>query len=198
MNRAWKRLTDAILEPVTTAEAKVHLRVTDSTDDTLIARAITAARQAIEDYLHFGLLTQTWKYVQDVFTDEIRLPMAGTLQSVTVQYYDAAGAIQTLATSVYLVDTMSEPGRITLAPNQVWPTTQAGRAHAVVVTYVVGATEAADVRADIIDALLMSVGDFYEHRENTVLGTTATVLPTGAESKLAPLRIWWSAPAGDQ
>ena len=33
---ALRRLTDAATEPITTAEAKTHLRVTAATDDTYI------------------------------------------------------------------------------------------------------------------------------------------------------------------
>jgi hypothetical protein len=52
--------------------------------------------------------------------------MAAPLQSVTtVKYYDASGVLQTLASTVYQVDTVSQPGRIVLAPTQIWPTVQA-------------------------------------------------------------------------
>jgi uncharacterized phiE125 gp8 family phage protein len=194
MNTAWKRTVDATIEPVSLAEAKLQLRNPAAADDTLVLRAIKAARQQVEDYLHFGLITQTWKYTQDRFTTEIQLPMAAPLQSVIVKYYDASGVLQTLASTVYLVDTTSEPGRIVLAPAQVWPVTQADRPNAVEITYIVGETAAASVRADIVDAILLLVGDRYEFREATVVGPIATALPTGVESILAPLRVWWTAP----
>jgi uncharacterized phiE125 gp8 family phage protein len=196
LHAAWKRTVDAVLEPVTVADAQQHLRVTSTDEQAWIARAVKAARQQIEEYVHFGLLTQTWQYVQAGFTPEIVLPMAGPLQSATVQYYDAAGALQTASSSLYDVDTVTEPGRLVLKPDQVWPQTQAGRANAVLVTYLVGQTSVQNVRADIVSALLLLVGDQYEHREQTVVGTIAATLPRGVEALLAPLRIWWRAPCG--
>lgn len=196
MNIAWKRTVDATLEPVTLAEAKLHLRVTGTTEDANVTRAIASARLEIEDYLHWGLITQTWKYTQDVFTSEIPLPMAARLQNVTsVQYYDTAGALQTASTSLYDVDTISAPGRILLKPNQVWPVTQANKGSAVTITYVVGETAAANVGANIVSALLLLVGDRWEHREQTVMGPPPSVLPRGVEALLAPQRIWWAPPS---
>jgi uncharacterized phiE125 gp8 family phage protein len=194
MNCAWQRTTDATDEPISLTEAKLHLRVSGSDEDTKIRRDIRAARMQIEDYLHRGLVTQTWTYAQDVFTVCIPLPMAGPLASVTsVQYYDASGVLQTLSTDTYDVDTLSEPGCVRLKPDQVWPQTQVGKALAVQVVYVVGQAAAA-VRDDIVDALLLRVADRYEHRENTQMGVKGEELPDGIQAILAPQRMWWTAP----
>lgn len=196
LNPAWRRTTDAVLEPVTTAEAKLHCGIASAVTayDTLIARNIKAGRMQIEEYLGAGLLTQTYTYQQDRFTGIIRLPMAAPLQSVTsVKYYDAAGDLQTLATTVYGVDTLSEPGLIFLKPDQVWPLTQA-RPGAVQVVYVVGVATVAELRASIVAANLLLVGHRYENREEVVVGTIASKLPNGVEALLAPLRTWWYAP----
>lgn len=194
MNCAWQRTVDPTNEPISLDEAKIHFRVSGASEDSKIQRDLRASRMQVEDYLHRGLVTQTWKYVQDVFTDEIPLPMAGPLVSVTsVKYYDTSGAQQTLSTSVYEVDTLSEPGCVRLKPDQTWPQLQIGKALAVEVIYVVGQASTA-VRDDIVDAILMLALDRYEQRENTVIGTITAELPTGIESILAPLRMWWAPP----
>lgn len=198
MNYAWQRTADATDEPVDLYDAKVHLYVgeDDTTQDSKIERDLRAARHQVEDYLRAGLVTQTWVYAQDRFTDEILLPMAAPLASVTsVQYYDTSGVLQTLSASVYTVDTRSEPGRIVLAPDQQWPQVQAGRTLAVVVTYVVGRAVAnVDPRAQ--DAILLLVADRYEHREQTVVGSITSAVPTGVEALLAPMRcLGWRPPA---
>jgi len=46
-------------EPVSLAEAKAHLRVDFSDDDSLLSAMITSCRQAIEDYCHISLVTKT-------------------------------------------------------------------------------------------------------------------------------------------
>lgn len=198
LHPAWKRSTDAVIEPATAAEAKLHCGIASSvtTYDAMITRHIKASRMQIEDYLGAGLITQTWTYQQARFTDVIRLPMAAPLQSVTaVQYYDTAGSLQTLATTVYTVDTVSEPGRILLAPDQSWPAIQ-DRPDGILITYVVGVTAAAAVRADIVDALMLLVGHRHEHRE-AASDARMVDLPQGVESILAPLRTWWYPPKDD-
>lgn len=54
-------------EPITLAEAKLHLRVDFSEDDTLIQALITSARQTAEDITRRAFITQTWKLVLDQF-----------------------------------------------------------------------------------------------------------------------------------
>jgi hypothetical protein len=54
-------------EPVSITEAKLHLRISDSTDDTLIDALITATRQHAEMVTRRALITQSWKLVLDQF-----------------------------------------------------------------------------------------------------------------------------------
>ncbi len=60
-------VTAPIEEPVSLAEAKLHLRVDYSNDDLLIAALITAARQHAENDTRRALVTQTWRQVLDQF-----------------------------------------------------------------------------------------------------------------------------------
>lgn len=141
---AWSLVTGPTSEPVTLAEAKAQCRITDSYSDGPVAGFIVTAREAAEQHMGRGLLTQTWKLVLDQFANVIELPMAAPLQSVTsVQYYDTDGTLQTLATTYYGVDTIARPGRVVLKAEQSWPSVQSDRRDgAVIVTYVVGWTSA--------------------------------------------------------
>lgn len=197
---AWSLVTAAATPLVDLAAAKLQLSLDDglTAEDSAIERRVSAATADAEGYLHRGLLTQTWKYAQDIWSDEIALPMAAPLQSVThVKYYDADGALQTLDASEYLVDTLSEPGRVLRAPTGVWPALQANRRLAVEITYVVGWESADDVPADIVEGVLLLLGTRQEHRESVVVGTIASVLPHGAESLLAKHRVWWRESHGE-
>ena len=62
------RLTAApAAEPVTLAEAKLHLRVSDSNEDTLISMLISAARAHAENVCRRAFVTQKWDLFLDSF-----------------------------------------------------------------------------------------------------------------------------------
>lgn len=190
MNTAWKRTAAPTLSVLDDLEVFDHLRITSSENEPSALRARDGAVAWLESYLQRGLITQTWQYAQDAWTDVMRLPMAAPLQSVSsVQYYDAAGVLTTLSSVVYLTDLMSEPGLVCLAPNQVWPVLQSGRALPVIVTYVVGWAAPSEVPGDIRDGLFLLTGDRYEHREQTVTGITSTAVVDVARM-LAGRRVW--------
>ena len=139
---SWALVTAPIIEPITLSEAKQHARMTQDNDDATFARFIQTAREAAEDCMSRGLLTQTWKMTLDQFYDRMYLPRAAPLQSITsIQYYDGTGSLQTLATSVYDFDDTSRPACIVLKRNQVWPALDWIRfTPRVIVTYVIGWT----------------------------------------------------------
>jgi uncharacterized phiE125 gp8 family phage protein len=87
-------------EPIALEDAKQHLNIDATDKDAALVRMISGVRSYVEQYLNRGLLTQTWKMTLDGFADDVDLPMAAPLQSVTsVKYYDASGVLQTLAST---------------------------------------------------------------------------------------------------
>lgn len=100
-----------------------------------------------------------------IMGQEILLPRSPLQSLSSIQYYDPAGALQTLASSAYLVDNFSEPGRITPAPDTTWPATQA-RANAVLITFVAGyGGSGASVPQSILHWILLMTATLYENRE---------------------------------
>lgn len=185
---AWGLVTAPAEEPVALAAAKLQLSLDDGLTalDGATERRVTAARLDVEGYLHRGLFTQTWKYAQDRWTDEIVLPMAAPLQSVThVKYYDGDGTLQTLSPSSYIVDTLSEPGRVLRNPTAVWPTLQSNRPLAVEITYVVGWDDIANIPTNIVEAILLQLQHLYEG---------GTELAESVKALLAKERAWWREP----
>ena len=189
---ALKLITPPAVEPVTLVEAKKHLRVDHSDDDTFIGALITAVRthlDARDGWLGIALVEQTWELHLDAFpADEIELPF-GPLQSVSsVKYDDDDGNEQTLSASTdYTVDLISKRGWVLLSPDASWPSTFDG-INAVRVRFVTGypvvggvATTPAAIKA----AMLLMIGALYEHRENVVIGSQPFVLPNAAESLLS-------------
>lgn len=193
MRAAWTRTTEPAIEPITLAEAKLHARITSTADDAALASYIGVARQAAEDVLNRGLLTQTWKLTLSSFADRIWLPMAAPLQSVSsVKYYDSDGTLQTLASTYYDTDTVSRPAALVRAANQSWPSLQSDRRTGrVEITYVVGWTAASLVPQRIRQGIRMYVA--YLDADRDGLAEQASAARAAAEACWAD-RIEWQAP----
>lgn len=181
-------------EPITTTEAKLHLRVDGSTEDALIGSLITAARAYCENYQRRAYVTQTWTMTLDGFPMDgrkwIDIPLP-PLQSVTsITYLDSAGSEQTWASSNYTVGTKTLPGRVALAPNASWPTTQAGRIEAVTITFVAGYGGASAVPDRIKQAIYLLIGHWYANRESVVVGTISSALAQSVDALLGQDKVF--------
>lgn len=129
---------DAAVEPLSLAEAKLHLRVDITDDDVLIGAMISSARKFAENLLQRSLISQAWRYTIDSFPGPtlIGIPWGRTytlpqhaiilersrVQNVTaINYLDMSGTPQVVPTTQYIVDYSSEPCRITPVFGQIWP-----------------------------------------------------------------------------
>ena len=171
-------------EPVTPEEAKAQARITGADSDDLIASYIKTAREEAEDYLNYGLLTQTWRADLSEFAESIPLPRAMKLQSIThVKYYDSDGTLQTLSNTYYETDTVSRPARLVRAADMSWPSLQADRRIGrVQVTYVIGWTTAALVPERIKHGIKMFVSYLDADRDGLDVQASA--------ARIAAERCW--------
>jgi uncharacterized phiE125 gp8 family phage protein len=161
---AMRLITGPSSEPLTLTEAKAHLRVTTTDDDTYITALIVAAREAAEQRLGRALFTQTWLRTLDAFPDAIILRRS-PIQSINwIRYLDGAGALQTLSTAAYATDFESEPGYVVPAFGYTWPVTYA-IINAVSVQYIAGYSTTGAIPQTIKQWLLMRIGALYEVRE---------------------------------
>jgi uncharacterized phiE125 gp8 family phage protein len=118
-------LIEPLLEPIHLAHARAHLRAPsgDTSQDANILGMIAAARRRAESFCHKALVRQQRLLALGCFPAEIEVPV-GPLRAVqSIQYLDTAGVLQTLASSAYRVDTLSERGRIEPEYGTVWPST---------------------------------------------------------------------------
>lgn len=175
-------------EPVSTAEAKLHLKMDDVTaDDSLIAALVTAAREYIEGATARALVTQTLRTKIDGFPasdDAIRLPRAPVQSVSSVTYLDSDGATQTMSASDYVALLDLEPAEVALAADASWPTTSEQRG-AVTVTYVAGYGAAGVVPQAIKQAILLLVGHWYANREAVAPGQGVSEIPMGAQALIS-------------
>ena len=137
---ARQLITPPTREPLSLAETKAHLRIDSTDEDNLIRSLIFASRRYCEGFLNRALLTQTWDLWLDAFPgeDHIDLPLP-PLQSVThIKYYDTDGTEATMDSGDYIVDAVTEPGRIVLGYGESWPSTTLRPAKGVVIRFVAG------------------------------------------------------------
>jgi hypothetical protein len=94
---------------------------------------------------------------------EIFLPWPPLRSVDSIKYIDQYGVQQTLTTDQYLVDSVTEPPRVTPAFSVSWPATQ-NRMNAVEVAFTCGYGAASDVPAGIKQWMLLLIGTLYENR----------------------------------
>ena len=189
MYRSLKVNTLATNPLFTTAEAKDFLKVDTNADDTLIDNLIKAATQSCEEYTNQYFLDTLVSQYSDNWLEVYRLYKSPVSEITHIKYYDSTDTLQTLAASNYILDNVSKPARIGLAVNGELPTL-ADRINAVEVKYTVGyGTAASSVPEAIRQAVLITIGNFYENRQSVITGRTATELPLSSQYLLNQYKI---------
>ncbi|TCG08374.1 hypothetical protein BZM27_12635 [Paraburkholderia steynii] len=126
-------------EPVSLAEAKQHLRVTDSLQDSHISMLISNARIACESKTRRQLLHSRWQLVTDRFPMSgvgtplplsndinlpayaVRLPHAPFVDMQSITYFDMNSSLQTMDPATYTVNAAMEPALVSPVFGQIWP-----------------------------------------------------------------------------
>lgn len=177
-------------EPVGISAVKRHLKCDDTVteDDDLIFALTKAAREASEAITNRALVKQTWTMKMDCLPCEIRVPKPPLRAVNSIKYLDTDGNQQTLASTEYLVDKDSEPGRIVPAYGKSWPSTRY-QPNAIEVEIEVGYENAAKVPFSIKAAMLTLVGHLYEHRESVNISNIVTPVDQSFEYLLYPYRV---------
>lgn len=190
---ALRLITPPLTTPITLTEAKAHLNVDHSDDDTLITALIEAATAYIDGPVGFlgrAIVDQTWELVLDEFPDnEIKLPMPPVIEVVSIKYDDGDGVEQTVSSQDYTLDNVSEPGWVLPESPGAWPSTFDG-INAVRVQYRAGYIDysvsppVGFVPADIKAAILLYVGSLYANRETEIVDGSVAPMPWSAEQIL--------------
>lgn len=167
-------IADPAVEPVTSAQAKMQLRIeaADTDFDTELTRLIAVARAHVEAYCGARFASREATMLCDSFADLARLPEAPVSAVTSIAYVDADGASQTLAASVYELRGDGLEAAIVLKYGQAWPSIRPGSR--ITVTATVGAAPADDV----LHAMLLHIADMFHRRETEARAgfTTADAL----------------------
>ncbi len=178
-----------VLEPISLAELKTHLRVDCTAEDEYLDALITVGRREVESITRRALLTQTWDYCLQGWPDVnyIKLPY-GNLQSsgLSVKWKDTDGTETTLTlTTDYLVETNGDGvGRIVLPDGASWPSDALYPSNPITIRFACGWTTATAVPAEIKAACKFAAESIYYH------GDRDDVLKPVIQRLLASYRIW--------
>ena len=177
-------------EPISLAEAKIHLRVDGSAEDTLIASLIITSRLHIEAALGVALITQSWSYFLDAWPagHQLSLPLRPVQSIAAVRLYAADESVVTIPSDTYLLDGAATPARLVRRANLTWP--KPGRtANGIEIAFVAGYGNAPiDVPAPIRHAILLLVAHWHEHREPVAIGEANASVPSTVSDLLQPYR----------
>jgi len=179
-----RRTTEPTVEPITLAEAKIHLRVDGTAEDAYITTLIKTARAACEHRIQRTVPSTGLTLTLDKFPSAIKLEGPPIVSVASLVYIDTAGVSQTLNPADYIVDTISEPGFIVPAPDKAWPATQ-DRINAVNVVYTAGYTS---VPEPLVAWMQLAIGDMYDNRSRSA--AQPAVVQGFADSLLDTYRIF--------
>lgn len=162
-------------EPITTAHAKMALKVAFDDEDDYIDSLIAAARAKVEQALGIALLPQTiqeklheWPIVTKENPRAAIALKRWPLRSVSsITYVDTDGATQTLPTDVYTADSVAKPATVSLRSSLEWPDVL-NQAASITITYTAGYDDAANVPPQLKHAITLIVVDWYDNRANSV------------------------------
>ena len=212
-SRRYTAFANAATDYVSLAEAKQHLRVTASDDDSYISGLISMAVDACSNYLGYSIRKGTAKYGFDSFTGSPALinPVNGlnipsgnylrvnsrVLSLVSVSYVNANQAVTAFSGSDWITapDPMGNYSRnifINTSPSSITDDT---------IKYIVEVTEGfnpvgtSGVDPDTIfpmaikHAALLLIGQYYDNRNAVVVGTIQAKISLGFEYLLDPYKI---------
>jgi hypothetical protein len=198
------QVTPPTEEPVSLATAKAHLRVEISDDDALISALITSARRVAEAWTKRAIVTQTWDLTMDNFpfgggyfnravreqglgpfwlptnAAIIDIPKPPVQSIVSVTYTDYGGITRTIDPSTYLF-AVGAPSRLQPVYGQIWPLSRP-QVDGVAVRFVCGYGPATSAPLAVCQGMLLLVGNWYENRESSVVGTIVNALPLAVET----------------
>jgi hypothetical protein len=213
ISRRYTAYTNAATDYLSLADAKTHLRVTSSSDDTYISGLISMAIEACSNYLGYSVRKATAKYGFDSFTGSPAMvnPINGTnipsgnylrlntrcLAVNSVSYVNDSQSVTSFDSSAWLAspDPMGSYSRnifIEDAPTSITDDT---------IKYIVEVTEGFNpvgtssvdpdtiLPATIKHAALLLVAQYYDNRQSITNGSFNSEMVLGFHYLLDPYKI---------
>jgi len=152
-------------DPVSLAEAKGQLRVSDASNDVLISALIPAATRLVQSLVQRVFVSQVMEWVLPGWRPELCIPIAPVDKAAitSIKYVDWATQAQlTLDPSLYVVQTVGD-GVVRIFPKYgaIWPLVFAFSPEPVLVRFTAGYQDPADLPATVKAAILLQIRHLY-------------------------------------
>ena len=154
-------------------DAKLHLRVDQNAEDSLISALIHSATSMAEQKTGRAIMPQTWELTLDAFPDAFELTCIPVASVSSVKYINTAGEQVTLDSTLYTLDATDDysPARIIPAYGATWPAARE-QANAVTVRYVAGYAEVPEAIKTWIKVMTAAM---YENRSAETVGSGSAI-----------------------
>ena len=169
-------------------DAKLHLRVDQSAEDSLISALIHSATSMAEQKTGRAIMPQTWELTLDSFPDAFELTCIPVASVSSVKYINTAGEQTTLDSALYTLDATDDfsPARIIPAYGTTWPATRE-QANAVTVRYVAGYAEVPEAIKTWIKVMTAAM---YENRSAETVGSGSAIQLGYVDRLLDRFKVW--------
>lgn len=175
---------------VTVADMKQHLAVYHDDDDAYIGQLTFVAQEIIHTVLGEFITTATVSSFYTGFNRTLTLGHNHVRSISSVTYRDTSDTVNTIAASMYVLDTTSDKAMLKLKSSQpAWTTDSLSTDYEgpVEVSYVSAIPATAALTSGVQHAIKLIVGDLYRDRENSTEAMRFRGMIT-AERILAPFK----------
>lgn len=172
------RTVDPLVEPVTLAEAKAHLRVGHASEDALIEGLIRAARAEVEKATGEALIDQSWRLTLDNWPQGaiVFLNRTPVRQVFSVTVFDGDGAASVVDPAGYQLDAHAQPARLAFRDRPI----PGRRLNGIEIDFRAGYGEAGTDVPDLLRrAILLLVAHWFEFRASFGAEDQPVSLPAG-------------------
>jgi uncharacterized phiE125 gp8 family phage protein len=179
--------TPPLVEPITLAEAKAHIRITHSDDDTYISTLMISARRLVESRTGLRLLQQGWFVFLDCWPPDgvIALPLSPVSAIIDIITYGDLDTPSTIDPAHYFLDAASNPNRVVFRQGRN-PANPGRRVKGIEIKLQAGfGATAAAVPQELKQAVLLITAHWFSKRGEGDDG----VLPMAVLELLSPYRM---------
>lgn len=185
------RTTPPATDLVSLEEIRKHVRRDDTTEeDGLLQSYVNAAVDHLDGYsgiLGRCLLEQIWAVPFHDWLARMRLPFPD-VSAATITYVDKLGTEQMVAADLYEIAEDHRGAYIHFADAFAKPSLEGDADFPITIAITTGYGAAADVPEAIKVAVMLLAAHFYENREATLVGVSASSLPLGVSALIKPFR----------